>query len=61
MDKTPYNDIERYGGLMEISGKCSHFERRYDFDTFSMSDYQSCENCRHFGADDRCMIRSKRR
>lgn len=34
---------------MEICTHCNRFERRYDFDAFSMSDYQSCENCRHLG------------
>lgn len=58
MDKTPYDDIERYGDLMEISTKCSRFERRYDFDAFSMSDYQSCENCRHLDHDDRCIVKN---
>lgn len=53
-EKKPYDDIERYGGLMEISTGCNHFERRFDFDAFSMSDYQSCENCRNLGPDDRC-------
>ena len=55
--KAPYDDIERYGGLMEVSSPCSRFERRYDFDAFSMADYQSCENCRHLGSEDRCMIK----
>ncbi|MCI5687054.1 hypothetical protein AALA24_12400 [Anaerovoracaceae bacterium 42-11] len=53
----PYDDIDRYGDLMEICTHCSRFERRYDFDTFSMADYQSCENCRHLGHDDRCMVK----
>lgn len=57
MDRIPYDDIERYGGFMEISTGCSRFERRYDFDTFSMSDYTSCENCRHLGPDDKCMAK----
>ena len=35
--KAPYDDIERYGGLMEVSSPCSRFERRYDFDAFSIS------------------------
>lgn len=47
MVKRPYDDIEHYGGAMEIYGRCRGFERRYDFDVFSMADYQSCENCRH--------------
>ncbi|MEF9922421.1 MAG: hypothetical protein RR769_05830 [Anaerovoracaceae bacterium] len=57
-----YNDMIKYdeahhGDLIEVSAYCSRFERRYDFDTFSMSDYQACENCRHLGADDRCIVK----
>ncbi len=53
--KRPYDDIEGAADLMEVFGGCHRFERRYDFDMFSMADYQSCENCRHLGADDRCL------
>jgi len=56
MEKRVYDNRESYDGLMEISTRCSHFERRYDFDTFSMADYQSCENCRHLGPEDRCHV-----
>lgn len=57
MEIRPYDDIERVGNMMEIYTHCNRFERRFDFDTFSMSDYQSCENCRHLGADDKCMVK----
>ena len=60
MEMRPYDDMENMGGLMEISTRCSRFERRFDFDTFSMADYQSCENCRHLGPEDQCRIRTKR-
>ena len=46
------------GGLMEVSSNCNRFERRYDYDSFSMVDYQSCENCRHLGPDDSCLVHS---
>lgn len=58
MEQIPYDDLDRYGDLMEISTKCSRFERRFDFDTFSMADYQSCENCRHLGPEDRCVVKN---
>ena len=57
MEMRPYDDLERYGGLMEICSRCNRFERRFDFDTFSMADYQSCENCRHLGPDDQCRVK----
>ncbi len=55
--KMPYGDIEGPDAMMEVYGGCHRFERRFDFDMFSMADYQSCENCRHLGADDRCLIK----
>ncbi|MBR5315980.1 MAG: hypothetical protein IKU44_04235 [Firmicutes bacterium] len=58
MEKRPYDDMENYNGLMEICSRCIHFERRYDFDTFSMADYQSCENCRFLGPADQCIVSS---
>ena len=61
MEKRPYDDIEGYGGLMEICTRCHHFSRRFDFDTFSMADYQSCENCRHLGPDDLCAVTQARK
>lgn len=52
-------DIEREddGGLMEVHTHCGRFERRFDFDTFTMADYQSCENCRHLGSEDHCTVK----
>jgi hypothetical protein len=52
--RLPYDDIDRHGDLMEVYTPCSRFTRRFDFDTFNMGDYQSCENCRHLDHDDRC-------
>ena len=37
----PYDDIDRYGDLMEICTHCNRFERRYDFDTFTMAELQA--------------------
>ena len=59
MEVRPYDDIENMGGLMEISTRCSRFERRFDFDTFSMADYQSCENCKFLGPEDRCIVKNR--
>lgn len=50
-------DGESFGGTMEICTHCDRFERRFDFDTFTMADYQSCENCRHLGPEDRCTVK----
>ena len=57
METRSYDNVETMGGLMEISTRCSHFERRFDFDTFSMADYQSCENCKFLGPEDQCQIK----
>ncbi|MEG0829940.1 MAG: hypothetical protein RSD88_05545 [Anaerovoracaceae bacterium] len=48
------------GDLMEVSAYCSRFSRRHDFDTFNMSNYQSCENCRHMTDKDQCMVKMQR-
>lgn len=50
------NDGENLG---MYSSHCSRFSRRNDFDIFSMSTYQSCENCRHLSADDRCVANAQ--
>ena len=34
--------------------QCRKFSRRNDFDVFSMSDYTSCENCRHLNGENQC-------
>lgn len=40
--------------MVTVASHCSRFSRRHDFDTFSMSTYQSCENCRHLSSEGRC-------
>ena len=50
---------EGFDDMMHPVSRCRRFERRYDFSTFNMSDYTSCENCRHFSADNRCMVNPK--
>ena len=37
-----------------VSSTCRKFSRRHDFDMFSMSDYRSCENCRHLNGENQC-------
>jgi len=50
-----YYEEERRGDEMNtIASHCRKFSRRGDFDVFNMSTYQSCENCRHLSADNRC-------
>lgn len=61
MEKRPYDDREGYGGMMEICTRCNDFARRFDFDTFSMADYQSCENCRYLGPDDLCAVTRRKK
>lgn len=51
-----YDDV---GDMMMPVSRCMRFERRYDFSAFNMADYSSCENCRHFSADNRCNIEGK--
>lgn len=52
-----YEEYDYGDDLMNISAHCSRFSRRHDFDTFNMSTYQSCENCRHMSANDQCVMK----
>lgn len=63
MDRTgDFYTEERYGDDMTaVASHCSRFSRRHDFDTFNMSTYQSCENCRHLSADNRCVVNAQNR
>lgn len=40
---------------------CHRFSRRQDVDVFNMTDYQSCENCRHLTADNQCIVKMQER
>ena len=48
MDKTAGDNMNL------VSAKCRKFARKHDFDLFSMSDYTSCENCRHLNGENQC-------
>lgn len=37
-----------------VYSECRKFSRRHDFDIFSMSDYTSCENCKHLNGENQC-------
>jgi len=52
--------MKSYGGngMLDVSlSHCSRFSRRNDLNVFNMSDYMSCENCRHNTADDQCLAK----
>ncbi len=36
--------------------ECRRFSRRRDVSSFNMTNYMSCENCRHMTADYRCSL-----
>jgi hypothetical protein len=59
MGKRYYDDRDFYAGdeMLTAASSCSRFERRRDVNSFNMTDYQSCENCRHLTADSRCAVR----
>ena len=42
--------------MMSAATNCSRFTKRGDVDMFNMTDYRSCENCRHMSEDNRCVI-----
>lgn len=37
-----------------VASSCRKFSRRHDFSIFNMSDYRSCENCRHLNGENQC-------
>lgn len=41
-----------------VASHCSRFTRRNDVNAFNMTNYQSCENCRHMTADNTCVLGS---
>ncbi|QHI72656.1 hypothetical protein [Aminipila terrae] len=58
-DNYYYNSSEDYyDDMSNPVSNCSRFERRHDFSTFNMSDYMSCENCRHLSSDNKCIARA---
>lgn len=60
MDKN-YRDYDyEFGEDMAVTAShCSRFSRRTDVNAFNMTDYQSCENCRHMTADSKCIVKQK--
>lgn len=54
-----YDDRDFYAGdeMLTVASNCSRFARRRDVNSFNMTDYQSCENCRHMTADNQCAMR----
>lgn len=58
-DNYYYNGYEDFNDDMSNPvSNCGRFERRHDFSTFNMSDYTSCENCRHLSSDNRCIVKA---
>lgn len=51
------NDYDPSDEMLTVASQCSHFSRRRDVNSFNMTDYQSCENCRHMTADNQCAVR----
>ena len=49
-----YADDENF---YAVSSYCSRFSRRGDVTVFNMSDYQSCENCRHMTPENQCLLK----
>ena len=49
------NIFDDRDNLNVVSSTCRKFTRRNDFDVFSMSDYRSCENCRHLNGENQCI------
>lgn len=50
------DDYDLNDEMLTATSQCGRFSRRNDVTSFNMTDYQSCENCRHMTADDRCIL-----
>ncbi len=46
-----YNDE-----MCTVASHCKNFLKRKNINSFSMSDYKSCENCINFSPDYRCTL-----
>lgn len=49
-------DFEFGDDMLSPIVDCRNFARRRDVNSFNMTNYLSCENCRHMTADNRCTI-----
>lgn len=49
-------DYEFGEDMTYAASHCSRFTRRNDVNAFNMTNYQSCENCRHMTADNNCVL-----
>lgn len=47
-------DYEYGEDMMSVYTDCRHFSGRRDVNSFNMTNYRSCENCRHMGSDYHC-------
>lgn len=51
------SDYDPSDEMLSVASHCSRFSRRRDVNSFNMTDYQSCENCRHMTADNQCVLK----
>ena len=58
MRNNNYDDRDtEYGeDMLSVFTECSKFAGRRDVNSFNMTNYRSCENCAHMGADYRCSL-----
>jgi hypothetical protein len=56
MDKSIIDDrdYDYSDEMLNPISECRDFSRRRDVNTFNMTNYLSCENCRHMTADNKC-------
>jgi len=51
------SDYDLNDEMLSVASHCSRFSRRRDVNSFNMTDYQSCENCRHMSPDNQCVLK----
>jgi len=51
------SDYDLNDEMLSVASHCSRFSRRRDVNSFNMTDYQCCENCRHMSPDNQCVLK----
>lgn len=55
VDSRWYDEYDSSDDMTAVASNCHRFKPRNDVSSFNMINYQSCENCSRFTADNECM------
>ena len=51
-----YEDYDYNDEMCTVASSCKNFNKRQKINSFSMSTYKSCENCKNFSPDYQCTL-----